>query len=327
MKKTERSVFDGERLSNEQLGRLTRRFRDIERRVSVASERFDWLMIEMQKVADGIGGKAENNSVVSYADARRIMGKDILGIEEIEKVFSHKLEEKDLPQIKCSKTQLKRFKRFGFQLILEIEKVGSGHPITIRLLNALADGKTSDGGKFLYSSDGKNIKDDAWYKKEALIDNSLELGWRVSFKTVVEGTLGKNYLDQTSILLDLLENVFDGKIPEAYRESIKFFNIKKDDIANHIRNGEWKVAGDVIEACAIDKVIRESITSLTYRMYLTERAIGEKLFPTTDAWTSTRASGGRFVRGGNLGFGGAFGRAYGPDGAWDDVGASLSLKL
>ena len=268
-----------------------------------------------------------SSEIISYKDARRILGVDLLGIECLKMVYGIEFSEKDLPPIACSEKILIRFKkRFDCQLILEIREIGQGLPSSIRHMNIFAKGKTQDGGKFLSLGDGVEITNGSWCKKEPFLDSFLEFGWRISSKKSIDGTLDRIYPAQTSFLINALEYVYDGEIPSRYLVPIMIFQKNKRHVFDLIRDRELKPAGDFIEACGIDSLLRESITSFVYRTYLTKMTTGEKLFSRSCIRTSTRASDGMFVSAGFYNRDGVYLDKNMPDSV-PNLSASLSFRL
>lgn len=277
----------------------------------------------------------ERHEGISLSLAREIMEKShpglFFGPEEIKRVFNIDISE--VPPIPFTTEDLEQAEKLEQQLVLYVNTAPDGTALTIAKMNSLMQGKTSDGGKLLYNSNGPNFKTDAWYLNEDFANKQTpNLCWRLSGKTELTDptdpsleSKSKNYLEQTVVTIKYLkEKVFiNSVIPDKLQEAIQEFETEMADIATLI-DSDWQKAGDMLEDLKITGLIRELPVEVIYRLILTDRGAGEKLLPVNYTWTRGRSSGGGFVNVGGADAGGADVLRWRPDDRGGLLGASLS---
>ena len=162
--------------------------------------------------------------------------------------------------------------------------------ITMQRLATVFTNKAHDGKPLLFSID--------WYKNEAFFTTeALSAGYRSTSKEVVPGSLSKNYLQQTDLLVTYLRtNVFKNvPLPDEYAKAIAEYESRRDEIQALMTPEKWKDASEILSGLTITKLTRESPAEALYRLVLMSRVKQQKLLPSSYSWTSGRASGGSLV--------------------------------
>lgn len=120
------------------------------------------------------------SKTTNYAVAKKIMGKNFLGVDELEAIEVMKLSfPDDIPEIPYSEKVLKE-KKDDYLLVLGVSMLADGKTITIRNLKGLF-GKDPDAMEpCFYNQD--------WYDKEDFIDIPMKSGWFFIRKKVYENS-------------------------------------------------------------------------------------------------------------------------------------------
>lgn len=119
---------------------------------------------------------------VSYDNARLIMGKNIIGPEELSciKLMRFKIPEQ-LPVISFSMDELLN-KKDDYLLILGLSNFDNGEKVTIRNIKASLEKNVSVSEPCFYNQD--------WYERENFIDCQMREGWFLIRKNVYEESRG-----------------------------------------------------------------------------------------------------------------------------------------
>ena len=118
------------------------------------------------------------NKITDYETAKYIMGKNIIGIEEIKKYKKLSfLFPNRAPEIMYSPKELEE-KKDDYLLILGIDRFQDGTDVTIRRLKSLYGMDPQKNEPCFYNQD--------WYDKESFIDVPIQTGWYLVRKRVFE---------------------------------------------------------------------------------------------------------------------------------------------
>ncbi|SHI95918.1 hypothetical protein SAMN02745671_02234 [Anaerovibrio lipolyticus DSM 3074] len=115
---------------------------------------------------------------ISVSDAKGIMGKNMIGPEEIDKLTDMKLLLGELlPEIQYSRDELEK-KKEDYILILGIGSFNDGSPVTIRNMKKIVGMNPELSEPCFYNQD--------WYNKEDFIDIPMRDGWFLIRKEIYE---------------------------------------------------------------------------------------------------------------------------------------------
>ncbi|MDD4290503.1 MAG: AAA family ATPase [Patescibacteria group bacterium] len=285
--------------------------------------------VEKDKVIEEIGGltetlkesgidiedllkpeKSSGKIIEQINHAKEIMGNsEVMGIEEIEKAFDIKVKQEDIPDIPFSDIELQKAKELNQFLVLRVNEIKKGVPLTMQALNKMLEDKfKKDGkGKVLYSID----KSDCWYKDEEFFKNQTpELSWSLVSSDLVPNTTSKNYEDQTKEMIEYLKNVvFKGiSLPKEYQDAIKLFETGKDKEK-------------------INNLLRHNPAEFLYDILIYYQNNNKRLLESLYSWTSTVSSDGDRVLEGDFASNGLGVSGYSDGYSLSDLGALLSRKF
>ena len=188
--------------------------------------------------------------------------------------------------------------------------------------------KKKDGTKLLFDTD--------WYKNEKFFNQEgTELRWKLVSKELIPDSTGKNYLEQTAVLVNYVRGLYDdpNKIPLEVNTAITEWDDLQNDYSRFEmlqRNvvssdeAEWKSAADTLEKLKFTQMFRESFIEWFYRTALTERTTGERLLLGKYSWTKSRTSGSDFVYAGYFDDGGGVVTGLRPRRSASRIGCAFS---
>ncbi len=259
--------------------------------------------------------------LISLKEARAIMGTDLIGIEEIKQSLG--VELKNVPAIPFTKQELTKAKADGFRLVLRVDKDAQGQPLTAKRLNEIYT------PKFDASAKGKVLYDTNWYQNEAFFTaQPPRLGWTLQQKEFLPNSAGKNYLEQTQLILDYLRNqkftdpAKEKKRQEAIAEADRLLpGIEALDI---IQN--WQEVAQRLADLKIN-TYRRSPAEVIYDHAVSLDVANTRLFEgqALYEWTQSRSSNGYLVRVGDGDARGLNVRNWNPGNRADDVGVAPSV--
>lgn len=265
--------------------------------------------------------KEKQTGLTSFKEAKEIMGSDFIGPEEIRQSLG--IELKETPPIPFTREELEKFKAEGFQLILRVDKDAQGQPLTMSRLHGFYTPKLAgqNKGKVLYKVD--------WYPNEAFfIAETPRLGWVLQQKDFLSDSAGKNYLEQTQLILDYLttKNFFDPLKEKQRQEAVREAERLLPEIAELDISQDWQEVAQRLAALKINNY-RRSPAEVVYDHALSLDAVNSRLFNGRALydWTRARSSSGYLV---GVGRGDADGlrvHSWGPEDRDGSVGVSLSV--
>lgn len=160
---------------------------------------------------------------VSPEMAKRIMGKDFLGAEAVNKAWECVLKDEDLPKIPFSRQELWEAKERGEFLIFRIDY--RTVPLTMKVMNEFQEEYFKEQFvKFLLDKDKLEGQD--FYDKQV-----PRYGWALVGKGVIENTKDENAIEQLEIVIDYLKNEVykDRPLPPEYQEAVEEYEKKKNE--------------------------------------------------------------------------------------------------
>lgn len=118
------------------------------------------------------------NKVTDDTWAKKIMGNNVIGVEEIKRMERMRLVIPDMiPEIPFSQEELRQ-KKDDYFLILAISKFMNGEPVTIRNIQNIYGKDPEKQEPCFYNQD--------WYDKESFMDMPMKDGWYLIRKNAYE---------------------------------------------------------------------------------------------------------------------------------------------
>ncbi|MFH1145543.1 MAG: hypothetical protein V1707_01080, partial [bacterium] len=225
---------------------------------------------------------------VSLKTAKRIFGAGLLGPQAVRRTFGVKLE--DVPPINASIQELERASELGQRLMLRIPKVNASLLSMIGISNLLQPRFDEQSkGKILYDTGGWKATEDFFIK------DTPRFGWALVSSKVLPGSVGKNYLDQTQLLIDyLVKRVFCNIMFQPYVDAItEFQNAFKDKPTEELEKflkDDWQKAAQVLSDLRINQLLRHTPTEVLYDFVLVSDNLNERLWENLYTWTNRRSS-------------------------------------
>jgi len=223
--------------------------------------------------------------------ARKILGKDFLGVEEVKKAFNIE-EEIELPPIPFSWKEIKRAKELGQMLILRIDRRSDGVPLTMVNIKKLLNNHTADGTVLLEEEEFSSYESFYSYETPAA-------GWALVSKTELLDTDDQTYVEQTDSIVDYLEEIYRDEMPEVYQKAISEYILARPIILKLLESPRDTKGAEILESLAITKLTRQSPIEFVYDSVVLRQNYGEVFMLGKYIWTRLIDSSGCFV---DLGF-------------------------
>jgi MoxR-like ATPase len=254
-----------------------------------------------------------------------ILGKEnVLGPAAVEEAFGVKLQE--VPVIPFSRAELQEAAKLKQMLVLRIDKTKEGKPMNMDEISKVFRGRFSNDpqGGVLATPEGWRL----FVGGEAFSKDVPRAGWALVSKELIPGSTGKNYLEQTNLLLDyIFFKVFrSGPVPEIYAVALGEFNDEYEALKKLLSTDPLEAARRLSEL-KITKLSRHSLVEAVYDVSLRMDATGQRSLAFSDTLTSTRAQNGDFVHIGNFSSRGLSGNARNPGNVSDFVGVLFSRRI
>jgi len=200
---------------------------------------------------------------ISVRGVRELIGaENVYGPEEIQNAFGFAV--KNIPPIPYRRADLEKAKQLGEMLVLRVSVDGEGNPMTMKRMNEIMAGRMDAAeGKLLYSQkeQGKaGLQDDCWYENEAFFTSMpLKMEWKLVSKEFVADSTGKDYVGQTRVLRDHLQQIGALTPEEATgcsdRVLEQLFELMKTD---------WKKAAGMLVDLGVNKNHRRAPVEILY---------------------------------------------------------------
>jgi len=256
--------------------------------------------------------------------AREIMGIDFLGPEAVEKTFGFMPEV--IPTLPFSESDLERAKELNQFLILRVNQIAEGKPLSMKEINKILEKQIKKEGK------GKILYDTSWYKNEDFFNKDTpKLSWALVSKTEIPDSTSKNYLQQTEQIAEYLKNLVfkdmdPNKVPPEYTEAIDELEAQKAEIVALISSNP-REATLRLSNLKINQLTRQSPVDALYDFLMYLQNNNSRLMESKYTWTYRLTSDGGLVSVGFFGADGANVSSWAPDSAYDDLGVSFSRSL
>ena len=261
----------------------------------------------------------------SLAEAKEIMKeKDFIGPDALKTIFG--IEIKDVPPIPFSAVELTEAKERGEFLILRMDTLPGGKPLTMQNLDLYFAGDF----KALY-----NPTDDWKVKSEFFTKETPSVSWALVSKEFIPNSINKNYYEQThSIATHLKNEVYkNGKIPDVYEDAIKGFEAyvvatfggkTPQEIKALLSGNDFARYAEQLANLKINQLSRHSGADILFDLATYYKHNKEQLLSRSVTWTNSRDSVGSLVHVGRFDADGANVSRNSPDTSRGGLGVLLS---
>jgi len=252
------------------------------------------------------------------------LGKEnVFGPKEVEKTFGVHLAE--VPGIPFSVEELERAEKMGQMLVLRVDKTAEGKPMSLEAMNVAVMERWQKEGKGALLS-----TPDGWenFIKESYKKDVPRSGWALVSKEVLSESLGKNYIEQTDVIIKTLKDkVFKGmEIPEKYAKAMAEFESRKEKLTK-LMNDDWQEAVKQLSTLDITQMTRQTIQETIYDLTMYYDTNNKHLLTDKYTWSASVSPGGYLVSLGRCDDRGVHGLGWRPDDRDDDIGVSFSRRL
>ncbi|MCB9808703.1 hypothetical protein H6770_05645 [Candidatus Peribacteria bacterium] len=274
-------------------------------------------------------GASTNNETageISMEEAQSILGDNhFFGTEALQKAFPGTASERiTIPPIPFSKAELERAKELGHSLRLRMDHAPDGDPLTMKKMHEMLQ------PTFSAESKGKILNNISWYGNEEFFTTAApSVCWVLTSDEVVPNSESKNYLEQTELIAEYLQNTVyaDMDLPQEYADAIEELDAQKDEIRGLMNAGNWRQAADKLAALSINQLTRRTPSETLHDLLVSFQDADTRNLQNRWDWSNVQSSDGGLVRVGLFDSEGV-GVCYGHPGVSDDyLGVLLSRKF
>lgn len=210
--------------------------------------------------------------------AKEILGEDYLGPEAVLHAFGVDLKPEQIPRIPFKEWEIEKAKEMEQFLVLRIDKTRTGKPLTIKNIEEEC-GFPMASHRVVYN------------KSNITNRETPRVGWALVSKQSIPGSLNKNYLQQTEVLVNYLSYQYHRyAMPQKLREIIfetgqSIIRIRSElSQANHNKIAWNKVAKELTNL-EINRLFRPKSVEVVYDMEIYHSNTTKSLIPKEQVWT------------------------------------------
>jgi len=230
----------------------------------------------------------------------------------------------EVPGIPFSVEELERAEKMGQMLVLRVDKTAEGNPMSLKAMNVAVMERWQKEGK------GNLLSPNDWesFMKEGYKKDVPRSGWALVSREVLSESLGKNYIEQTDVIIKTLKDeVFKGmEIPEKYAKAIVKFESQKERLTK-LMDDDWPKAVKELSALDITQMTRQTIQETIYDLVMYYDINNKRLLRNKFTWSASVSSDGNLVNLGRFDDRGVNGNRWKPDGRVGDIGVSFSRSV
>lgn len=202
--------------------------------------------------------------------ACEILGADnVFGPEAVRATWGVELA--NVPAIPFSTEQLQRAKEMNMMLVLRVDMNEKGSPLSLEEMNhKTKEKRAGQDGELLFSDDQYGVYNN-WRRrigKEEFKQTPPQGGWALVGRDFLADSAGKNYLEQTRVIVDFLRNKWfkGGEVSAPYQEAIAEFETMDAEIKilNKMVEGSEDDLGAVLSRLKINQLVRPSVQEVVY---------------------------------------------------------------
>jgi hypothetical protein len=210
--------FDQELMRSEQSGDFSKSFtlkKEIDDRVAALKARMETVRA------------FEPEPTVERVDlefAEKLFGPDFLGPEVVSSVWGIEIKPDQIPEIPFDQKELERAKELDQFLILRAKYASDGGTLHMYKMHELltAEMAQKGRGKVLADTDGDWNTSNFFIADSPVTDQSQNFQWALTSKSILTGTLNKNYISQTHVLAKYLRDELRKRgVAGYYKDALK----------------------------------------------------------------------------------------------------------
>jgi hypothetical protein len=226
-----------------------------------------------------------------FGEARRILGRQAFGPDEIESALHIEIDRKSVPEIPFTTEDLLRAHLNSQVLLLTVGKDASGRSITLQNLEKIHNGVTVR--RLIRRTD--EFENEDFFTKE-----TPELGWVLAQRNIIGSTKDATLLKQTEILANLVEGKLYGgaaNVPTDARAALKHFDNAKRKYGAILPLTPNKYQEVVLGLSnePLNKYFRPSPVEVVYQILAARNANRELFFRNELVCTNALVGRGRLV--------------------------------
>lgn len=228
---------------------------------------------------------AENRRRIE--EAKRIIGEDFFGPEEIAETFGVRLSPKQIPPLDINPAQLK-LARPGqlpnrMMLVLGVDKAADGTPLTIEKMEQILRPRFLR--RITRRDNGRILAKDSYYRGQTFFDKATpRLGWFLVAKNTL-GTDQTTYLEQTQKIGNRFDGTEDFTAKKPLLEQIKYLRLRNHDLQELAKTDPDQAATE-FSYLALNRIFRQTPVETIYTLMLYFHKTGKRLLQNETALTS-----------------------------------------
>ncbi|MCR4311294.1 MAG: hypothetical protein NUV54_01865, partial [Candidatus Taylorbacteria bacterium] len=270
------------------------------------------------QTAPQTGATAENAREIF-----KIRRTNYFGAAEIKDTFGVKTTEPTRMPNLFTNTVLERANRMGLCLVRQVDKTADGTSLTLKYLYESQENKDFLDGKIL-------LPDNDWYRQQReeedlFAEHTPRPGLFLKGRGVIEGTLGKTFIEESLIGATFVEQFFGQQLPEEYGRAIENLRQQAERLEKLCRN-DWQEAARQCRDLQFSSFFRETPVEVIYRILLAQKINKERLFEKVYTRTKSLSRDASLVDVGDAALAGASLGYWDPDFADGYMGFSFSCS-
>lgn len=213
--------------------------------------------------------KETKEEFVSLDQAREIMGDhNFLGPEDIRTYLQLDIKDIDVPRMRFTRKELEQAKKDDQELVLYLDQFDGKPATAIQLSRHMHEHNLPCDSNITQLQEYRNLSE------------PCRNVWRLSSKNILLGSEKKDFVYQTEWMIAYLKAYFGGTMPDTYISRVDEFEKEKESINAHLISPikyNKEMGAHRFSKLMINKLCRENVAELFYRMVLHKRKTGESI--------------------------------------------------
>jgi hypothetical protein len=243
--------------------------------------------------------------------AKELFGQDYFGPEILDGVWGIQVEPQDIPEIPFSQSQLKYDKMRSQLLILRARNGPDGSPLTMQKQHELLnpDMESRGLGKVLADLDTPQMawmRDGEFFTSDTPVstkDQNYEWALTSTHVEVISSSKGRNYLQQTHLLVTRARQAFPREMPRHYKDAIDeyeeyrgktFRNLTEEQIERELASQDGKKYFRELAALKLNQLLLPTPAQQMFDMLTYYQDQNKRILEDAYTWTNT-PTGDRYI--------------------------------